>query len=260
MIKKRSTEDYKQLLKNLLPWGKAWNRDGDSILDQLMHTKGDELSRIDVRMSDLLKERDTRKTLELLIDHEEDLGLPDDCTELGATIAERRNIAHNKLIEIGGLNRQYYIDLMDDLGYGDIDIEEYTPFWSGQGTSGEACGDQTNIFYWKVNISIDPDNWFPFRAGMSLAGDRLLRVAGMETVRCILNRVKPAHTNLLFGYYLYAFDESFDSSFNSIPSGGDSGAIIGAAFSRAFSSAFDVYYGGGDFEFTAFDDSFSKEA
>jgi hypothetical protein len=77
-------------------------------------------------------------------------------------------------------------------------------------------------------------------------------------MRCILNRTKPAHTRVLFGYYLYAFDEAFSNAFNSIPSGAES--IVGAAFSRAYSSAFDTYYGGGDFEFAAFDDSFSKEA
>lgn len=260
MTKKRSSENYKQLLKSLLPKGKAWNNDEGTVLDQLLHAKGDELSRIDNRIVDLLKERDTRLTLELLVDHEYDLGLPDECTEIGITIQERRNVAHAKFIELGGLNRQYYIDLMDYLGWGSIDIEEFTPFWSGLGASGDACGDQKNIFYWKVNIASDPDNWFWFRASSSVAGNRLLRAAGVQGMQCILNRIKPAHTRLIFGYYLYAFDESFNSAFNSIPSGGIEGTVYEGAFSRAFSAAFDTYYGGGAFEFTAFGDGFDKQA
>ncbi len=255
-MKKRSSSDYKNLLLGLLPKGKAWNRDEGSILDQLLHSESEELSRIDVRTYDLRVERDTRATLELLTDHENDLGLPDECFEEGMTIQERRNMAHGKLIEIGGLNKQYYLDLVEELGWGTIDITEFKPFWSGNGVSGEACGDQNNIFYWQVSINIAPDDWIYFRADVSVAGDRLLRIAGSSIIRCILDRLKPAHTRIIYNYYLYAFDRSFSSAFDSIYS---DAAYYNGAFTKAFSTAFYVYYGGGAFDFTAFDSSFDKQ-
>ena len=83
-----NTQDYLRLLQKLLPPGKAWTRDIDSRLTQLMHGEAEELARVDARSEDLKRERDTRRTLELITEHEADFDLPDICTDPAETITE----------------------------------------------------------------------------------------------------------------------------------------------------------------------------
>jgi uncharacterized protein YmfQ (DUF2313 family) len=257
-IIKRTAENYRDLLMTLLPKGRAWNRETDSVLAQLMHAKGEEFALIDGRMVELRTERDTRLSSELLVDHEEDLGLPDECSSNEETITERRFAANSKLIEIGALNKQYYIDLASDLGW-TIEIEEFTPFWSGVGVSGDPCGRNEVIFNWKVWIHVSPEDWLwiYFTSGSSSSGDPLIRVPGTETLLCILKRSAPAHTRMLWEYIGPEFGAGFDDSFDSIRS--DDPSWLAGEFNRAFASSFDVYYGGGDYERNAFDDGFYKQ-
>ena len=65
-----SVSEYLQLLLDLLPTGKAWSRNPEGKLYQLMYGFAAELNRIDVRSDELRVELDTRYTNELLIDHE----------------------------------------------------------------------------------------------------------------------------------------------------------------------------------------------
>ena len=112
----RSVDQYLMLLKSLLPRGKAWSKDTSSILSQFLTAVADEFVRLEGAALSLLDERDTRLTSDLLTDHEYDLGLPDECSSLSDSIAERRNQAHAKLTALGGQHKQYFIDLANALG------------------------------------------------------------------------------------------------------------------------------------------------
>lgn len=253
-----SADNYLQMLINLLPRGRAWSRDPDSILYKLMHAFSAELGRIDGRNTDLSIERDTRFTIELLPDHEKDLGLPDECTTLAETIAERRRIANSKLVTDTGLDKQTYIDIAADLGY-IITITEFTPCWSGMAVSGDPCGDQQNIFYWQVNVIITAEtfeDWVYFTCGSSECGDLLIYAPLLSVLECVLNTYKPAWTKMLFTYIGPGFSTGFGEGFNSILS--TDPIWIEGGYSRGFSPGFNVYYGGGAFS-NGFSNGFFKQ-
>jgi uncharacterized protein YmfQ (DUF2313 family) len=250
----RSATDYLRQLQRLFPVGKIWNRDDGSVLTEFLHGQAEELARIDGRAVDLLKERDTRTTLELLTDHEIDLGLPDECSEENETIEARRRAVHGKFIALGQQTPAYFIQLAAAYGY-TITITEYTPCWCGVASAGEPCGGPETIFYWKVTIEYAGTSVIYFTSGSSAAGDLLSFVSGTVGLICILNRYKPAHTTLLFEYSGPAFDRSFSTAWNSLPSA-DMYYLEGA-FAYAFDSAFNVQFGGG-FDAKAFDEGFKR--
>ena len=253
-----SANSYLQMLMNLLPRGRAWSRSISGVLYKLMHAFSSEIGRVDVRSDDLSVERDTRFTTELLPDHERDLGLPDSCTELATTIAERQRIVNSKLVADTGLNKQVYIDIATDLGYV-VTITEFTPCWCGVAECGDSIGETDNIFYWQVNVYMSPEtfeSWVYFTCGSSQCGDSLIYVPLIGILQCVLNTYKPAWTQIILAYYGPGFSAGFSSGFNSILS--DDPVWLEGGYSRGYSSGYDVYYGGGGFS-SGFSEDFSKQ-
>ncbi len=244
---------YLQLLLSLLPKGKAWNRN-DPVLSQLLTGEAVELARVDSRVDDLIEERDTRTAVELLPEYEEDYGLSAGIL----STAQREAACNTKLRATGSLLKTYYIALAATLGY-TVTIDEYTPAWAGLWKAGQPCGDQTNLFYWTVNIS--------YTVAESPA---FVTYANLVT---LLEEIKPAHTHIIYQIYgpeySYAFSTAFaampslnqsmgsfnigfSSAFDDVPAGG-----LNGAFSVEFGEAFRVCYGGA-FDGAAFSLSFNK--
>lgn len=274
---------YLRLLQALLPKGWAWNRDNDSVLTEVLQAQADELARVDQRSENLLAERDTRLTSELLVEHETDLGLPDTCSDENETIQERRRIAHAKLITLGQQNPAYFIELATAFGW-TVTVTEYTPFWCGLGDSGDPCGDQETIFYWKVTIDYGGIDIVYFLSGNSESGDSLAVIPGTESLMCMLSKYKPGHTTLIFdyigpdystaygpGYYSIMpgetgyleghFGLGFGLDFYSILLGGQdySKGHFGMAFGPGFDIGFVVGYGGA-FDGNAYGNGFNQPA
>ncbi len=237
----RTPSDYLRLLQSLLPKGTAWNRNEGSALTQFLYGQAEEFARVDNRSGELLNERDTRISSELLVDHETDLGLPDDCSPEGETIQERRLAAHARLIALGQQTPQYFIDVAAAAGW-TISITEYTPFWCGIGVCGDPIGDQDNIFHWKITITVSEEIIY-FLCGSSQCGDPLQLIKGTDSIICTLTKLKPAHTILTFDVDGPEFSIGYSSGFDSIPSE-ETGHLEGA-YSKGFGLGFDVNYGGG---------------
>jgi len=253
----RNAEDYKRHQHNELPKGYAWSDDENSNLGKLEHGTGEEYARIDARMEDLRRERDTRRAVELLEDHEVDLGIPDECSELAQTIQERQEYANAKLISHGRLNIQMFYEMAFDLGYeypDDIYITEFKPFWAGIGCAGEACGENINLQYWMVSINAAFVNYIYFRAGSSSAGDPLIHVPGLDLLRCMFEKYKPAGTQIIWAEFGPGFSRGFSSGFDSLPA---SEHAYSGGFNKGFSEGFSVYHGGG-FSM-GFNSGFSRE-
>lgn len=70
-----SAEAYARMLRHMLPPGKLWRHDADSVLSKVLLASADELSRVDQRALDIIEEADPRTTDELLPDFERVLGL-----------------------------------------------------------------------------------------------------------------------------------------------------------------------------------------
>ena len=242
----KSVTDYLRMLQALLPLGKAWNRDPDSTMTEVLTAQADEFVRLDTRSDDLRRERDTRFASELLVDHETDLGLPDECSELSPTITTRRREAHSRLITLGQQNPAYFIELAEALGW-TVTITEYTPFWMAVGAMGDPVGDQEVIFYWKVTIAYGGGDIIYFTTGNSEIGDPLSYIPGTDTLICILNKFKPGHTTLIWDYDGPEYSNAFSNAFDALPV---TDTDLTGAFAQAFGLSFDVALGG------AYDNSF----
>jgi uncharacterized protein YmfQ (DUF2313 family) len=236
----RKAEDYATAFSKLLPTGTAWPRDRDSVLMRTVRglTKIWEL--IESRARDLLvRESDPRTTVELLPDWERNWGLPDPCFASPQTIDERQKILVEFMTLEGAQSRDFFISVMARLGH-TIGIREWSPFMAGISRVGDTRGEWGEIFfggdrtpvsgepdggevdssvqvsgdrydyrweigppeiryYWSIRVDMAKLSWF--RAASGQAGvDPHLRIGLSDDLECLLNRWKPAHTDIVFDY------------------------------------------------------------
>lgn len=191
-----SADQYAQQLDELLPVGLAWRRETDARMRDLMRALAEEFARVDTRAIDLLNEVQPGTTIEMLSDWERVAGLPDPCVTTGQTIQERRNALLSRLSSAGGQSREFFMLLAAYLGFS-ITITEYRQFRAGISRVGDAVCGEDWLYTWRINA---PETTIiEFRAGLSVVGEPL-RSWGNELLECVFNRLKPAHTVLLFGY------------------------------------------------------------
>jgi uncharacterized protein YmfQ (DUF2313 family) len=183
-------------------------------------------------------ESDPRTTVELLPDWERNFGLPDPCYTAPQTIAARQAALVARMTLWGSQSRQFYIDFAKFLGYditiseyrpfmvgldrcgdnrvyGDgtdpmfnsMWVMGYLPVTDPLGLhvkNGElseypnyGLGPPENRYYWTVHVSATSLQWF--RCGSGQCGvDPHLRIGIPQDLECILNRWKPAHTEIIY--------------------------------------------------------------
>lgn len=189
--------EYKEQLKLLLPPGQAFPREPGTNIDALLDGLSIELARVDTHGTRLVPEANPLTTSELLADWERAAGLPDKCAgTLEDTLQGRRNALVAKLSSTGGQSPAYFVGVARALGY-TISIDEFRPFRAGRSNAGDALTNGDWVFAWRVNapaVTI-----IAFRAGRSAVGEPL-RSWGNDALECKLNQLKPAHTILLFAY------------------------------------------------------------
>lgn len=188
----RATQaDYLRLLINLMPKGPAWSE-----ADPLLDGEAEELARLHNRVMDLMEEYDPRTTVELFGEWETEYGLPDPCLTTAQTLIERRAALVAKVFGIGGQSPSFYIAIAAALGF-TITITEFTPFRVGAGAVGDHLYGTDWYFAWQVNSALNTIR--DFSVGLSQAGDAL-RSWGNALLECVLNRIKPAHTVVIYSY------------------------------------------------------------
>lgn len=192
----RDQAAYAETVIQHLPQGDAWSSEPGTTLRRLADWIGGELARVDLRADDLLREADPRETLEMLAEWEAEFGLPDPCMPLGATIGQRRAALHARMTAQGGQSRAYFIDVAAALGF-TIGIEEFWPFRVGAGRCGSPIYGESWAFAWRVRAPAHTVT--EFRLGRSGCGEPL-RTWGNAQLECVLARLKPAHTALIFAY------------------------------------------------------------
>jgi len=192
-----SAADYTDMLLALLPPGPAWPKE-DSQTARLCAGWAREMARLDVRADRLIEEADPRTTRELLPDWERVAGLPETCPEAEAnlTIAQRRGLLVAKLISTGGQSPQYYIDVAAALGY-EITITEFIPSRIGRIRVGDRLQDADIAYTWQINAASTTVQYA--RVGSARVGDRLASW-GNALLECVMRRIAPAHTVLIFSY------------------------------------------------------------
>jgi uncharacterized protein YmfQ (DUF2313 family) len=241
----RTDIQYKRLLQSLLPKGKLWTRDDDSLLAQLLYGLAGELARIEQRAENLVRnELPMSRTTELISEHEDDYGLPETGEELASTLVERRAALSAKQLLIGRQDPNYFIEIAVALGY-DISITEYTVPRAGVMVAGDSCGVPENIFYWLVRVSVDGDrgafDWaFCPESFSSLAGNSLDWMHSLvRWYGDLINRIshiRPAHMILRWDWKDRAFDRSFGWDFMAFPT--YDGTVVPEGYDGAFSDDF----------------------
>lgn len=223
---RRSGDDYSEAFAALMPQGQAWPRAPDSVLmgvvRGLNHYWGSpgvdaESDRwgtqyVHARAGDLLeRESDPRITFELLPDWERAWGLPDPCYPDATTIGERQRMLILQMTMLGGQSRAFFTAMAAWVGH-EIHISEYAPFMAGVSRVGDTRGvyDDTPLFRWYIGPPEMRFYWTAhagqaklvwFRASSGQAGvDPHLRIGIEQDLECLLQRWRPAHTELVYDY------------------------------------------------------------
>ena len=191
----RSPEEYAAQLWALMPQGLAWKRRLESFIGRVLSGGGEELARVDQRGYVLVDEADPNTTMELLTDWERMLGLPDPCRTLSPTVEQRRWDVIMKLRRPVGQSRDFFIQIAIDLGSPDASIDEFFPFTT-MSLAGDNLFDDEWRFVWRLNAQDAHELYF---TPQSVAGERLV-TWGDPVLECVINRLKPAHTQVLIGY------------------------------------------------------------
>lgn len=193
------TERWRAALQALLPPGDSLTREPGAKLTQLLDAFAAMLGRAQERLEDLaVQSSDPLQASEMLADWERLLGLPDDCmVGLQLSLDERRAIALQRLTELGGQSRAYFIDLATSLGEPGCTITEFRPM-----TCNDDCNDalysEADRFVWRVNIPHPAANL----RNMTCNDDcnDALQIYRPSLIECPISERKPAHTIVQFAY------------------------------------------------------------
>ncbi|MBJ7537156.1 YmfQ family protein [Marinomonas transparens] len=185
---------YQQTLLALLPQGSAWPRNPDSELGKLMAGLAEELARIDQRALEVLNESHPSQAYETFAEWEEEYGLPDPCSGANPSFQERLAALLQTYRMQGSQNREFFIEMASIMGY-EITITEYQTSMYGERFGG-LYGGEDWAFTWQINAaSIN----FKTRHYGDPWGEAY-RTWSNQRLECVFNRLKQAHTHLIFSY------------------------------------------------------------
>tara|TARA_B100000700_G_scaffold15695_1_gene15458 strand:+ start:6083 stop:6670 length:588 start_codon:yes stop_codon:yes gene_type:complete len=187
-------DDYHGILDALAPPGQALPSNPESLWQRLLEARAGAFARLDGRADRLLEEADPRTASELLPDWERVTAMPDLCVEAEQTLAERRAAVERVMAGTGGASTAYFIELAAALGY-TIEIEDYTAHTVGAGVDAPMRGIDWR-WAWTVRAPEDTVAWFAVDGGVN----EPLASWGNERLECVISRLKPAHTLVLFAY------------------------------------------------------------
>lgn len=188
-------DDFTSEILALLPRGKVWPRDFDTIIRDTIKGLAPTYTRETGRANNLLVDSFPGTTTELLTEWEKSLGLPDPCQGLAPTVLQRRAQVIARFAQTGGQTVDYFISLAAALGYA-ITITEFVPSYFGM-SFGDPFGGLDAAYVWQINAPLVSQEDFLF--GASDFGDPF-STWGNAVLECELQRVKPAHTTLIFSY------------------------------------------------------------
>lgn len=192
-----TSTDYLRQLQALLPPGPAWPTDDDALLTRLLGAVAAELARVDGRAQRLVEEADPRTVAELFADLESVAGLPDACAAAfggDQTMAQRRAALVGRLTTLGGQSPAYFIGLEAALGYA-ISITEFSAHTVNDDVEYPLYDTAWN-FAWQVNSALNTITDITVDSTV----EDPIAAWGNALLECVINRLKPAHTTVLFSY------------------------------------------------------------
>lgn len=193
-----AVEKYTEQLQQLMPRGVLWDDmvQPDTLFTKLLTALAEEFARVEARTEQLINETDPRTMYEMLFDWETWLGLPDRCSIEAETLQQRRQAVLDLLTSTGGQSRQYFIDLAAKLGY-TITITEFFPHTVSSPVNYPLYGSEW-LYIWQVN-ALNQGEEIRYMTVMSGVNEPL-STRDSNILECAINRLKPAHTRVLFNY------------------------------------------------------------
>lgn len=176
-------DEYAAQLRKLLPRGRLWLAPAGTLLYAVLLFIAATLLRFRRFLEGLQAELDPRTASQLLPEWEAACGLPDGCIPGGGTVPQRRAAVLARLTASGGphgetASRAYFIQLAAQFGYTISILESATNVWQVRST-------QTVALTWSTCDS---------------GCDDQLQAYGNQQLECLINRLKPAHTQVSFAY------------------------------------------------------------
>jgi len=192
-----SVDNYTAALQALMPPGRAWPRASSSVQSAVLRALASSFQRSDADSQRLLSGTFPPTATIMLSEWESTLGLPDDCaiSEIGG-IRDRQRAVVSKLINNGGLNRSYYVQVAAALGY-TITITQFRPAMAGMSVCGDALNGDEWPFTWRINAPETTINYAV--AGGAYCGDPLASW-GNKQLECSISKIAPSHLNIIFSY------------------------------------------------------------
>lgn len=188
-----SIDDLARALHALMPRGPVWPREESGTQHKVIKGLAGAYSRITGRGLDLLSDANPATTYELLREWEETLGLPGTCGQsTGQTVQDRQSAVVAALIEEGGQTPAYFIRIAATLGYS-ITITTFSPFRVTSRVDAPLC-DSAWSFAWQVNGAAYRVTNFSVNSTV----DEPLASWSDITLACVFERIKPAHTTVIF--------------------------------------------------------------
>ena len=179
MTSRYSADDYAGAARALMPRGRVWSQDPNSVQGQALGALGQSMARTDAAAIALLGDAFPAQPVNLLPDWESSLGLPDPCAGLNPTVVQRQNQVQARFVGGGGQSRARFVQFAATLGF-TITITTYAPFRVGLDTIGEPIASVAWAFAWGITV--------------------LTNTGGLDraVLACELNAIKPAETTLFF--------------------------------------------------------------
>lgn len=192
----RTSETIKQSLINKLPPGFSLSKRG-GVLDALYGGFASSFFDGEKAAEDILEEINPRLSNYFLEDFERVLGADPCGRDRGdQTIDQRQRYAHQRWTATGGQSIAYFTSIAKSLGF-DIEIEEFWPSICGEFAMGNTLIPEGEQFVWRITLKLINQTYFIVGANRTF--DRLsdFEISDLE---CVLRRLKPAHTTLIFSY------------------------------------------------------------
>lgn len=185
--------DYQAAMQRLLPRGPIWRSDAAAVLTRVLKALAPTYTRSTQAAAQVLIDASPATTVNLLVEWEESLGLPDPCTVSSPSIAQRQAAVRAKFASRGSLTIGYFIALAAALGF-TVTITEFSVFVVGDVVGPPLYGPAWN-FAWQ--IAAPQIATLYFTVGVSAAGDPLTTYDSGELV-CRITANAPAETTPFF--------------------------------------------------------------
>lgn len=195
----RSVAAIQAELLDLLPTGWAWVRAEDTAMARLLLAPAQEIHRFETAAEALLPQVDPRLALDLLGDYERVLG-PDPCgrdlVDIAGGLDDRRRYAHARWTELGFQTPAYYEAICAALGV-PATVTEADVAVCGTLECGMELTPPEERFIWLVTA---PEVRVIEAETGSLEAGGYLGELVPPLIECVIRRLAPAHTTVVFSY------------------------------------------------------------